>query len=136
MPDARLACFIVWMPRGQAPALLSFCRSEESGMILVRLDWLLCRGGRTLVSRTSLLVSEDGSAGGYEQDVVYTDMATTWISTERGLLEDKMAVFSAEFRLFCKSEQVKGAALKVAIVYRSGSEAYVPKVCGSGLALV
>mmetsp|Transcript_29910 Transcript_29910/g.21666 ORF Transcript_29910/g.21666 Transcript_29910/m.21666 type:complete len:180 (+) Transcript_29910:1-540(+) len=61
------------------------------------------------------------------QDVVYTDMATTWISTERGLLEDKMAVFSAEFRLFCKSEQVKGAALKVAIVYRSGSEAYVPK---------
>eukprot|EP00287_Rhodomonas_sp_CCMP768_P033231 CAMPEP_0202853734 /NCGR_PEP_ID=MMETSP1389-20130828/90634_1 /ASSEMBLY_ACC=CAM_ASM_000865 /TAXON_ID=302021 /ORGANISM="Rhodomonas sp., Strain CCMP768" /LENGTH=265 /DNA_ID=CAMNT_0049532291 /DNA_START=12 /DNA_END=811 /DNA_ORIENTATION=+ len=61
------------------------------------------------------------------QDVAYTDMATTWISTERGLLEDKMAVFSAEFRLFCKSDPVKGAPLKVAIVYRSGSEAYVPK---------
>ncbi len=48
-----------------------------------------------------------------------------------------MAVFSAEFRLFCKSsEQVKGAALRVAIVYRSGSEAYVPKVPESTTAVM
>mmetsp|Transcript_39313 Transcript_39313/g.94800 ORF Transcript_39313/g.94800 Transcript_39313/m.94800 type:complete len:174 (+) Transcript_39313:2-523(+) len=61
------------------------------------------------------------------QDGVYTDVASTFLQLSSGLREDKVAVFSAEFRLFCKGELIKDEALTASVVYRSGSEAYTPK---------
>merc|ERR1712205_102470 len=58
------------------------------------------------------------------QDNAYNDMISSYIQTSSGLTEDKMAVFSAEFRLFCKSEQIKDVPVHASISYRSGSGAF------------
>ncbi|EKX47324.1 hypothetical protein GUITHDRAFT_152080 [Guillardia theta CCMP2712] len=58
------------------------------------------------------------------QDSAYTDMATTFIPTRAGVEEDKTAVFITNFRLFCKSEQVKDVNVKASVSFRSGSGSY------------
>merc|ERR1712216_508205 len=55
------------------------------------------------------------------QDNAYNDMISSWIQTSSGLTEDKLAVFTAEFRLFCKSEQIKDVPLHATVGFRSGT---------------
>eukprot|EP00960_Hanusia_phi_P012745 372507-Hanusia_phi.AAC.6 len=61
-------------------------------------------------------------------------MATTFIPTRAGVEEDKTAVsdlsdvFITNFRLFCKSEQVKDANVKASVSFRSGSGSYTAQV--------
>ena len=76
-------------------------------------------------------------------------MATTFIPTRAGVEEDKTAVndliltrilvrglltsgifqvFITNFRLFCKSEQVKDVNVKASVSFRSGSGSYTVQV--------
>merc|ERR1712216_1014697 len=52
------------------------------------------------------------------QDNAFNDMASSFVQTYSGVSEDKVAVFTAEFRLYCKSEQLKDVPVHASISYR------------------
>merc|ERR1712216_2805 len=60
------------------------------------------------------------------QDNIFTDISVYQLLGANGLQETKSAVFTAEFRLFCKNEQIKDAPVHASIKFRSGSGAFSP----------
>merc|ERR1712216_206657 len=70
------------------------------------------------------------------QDNAFNDMASSFVQTYSGVSEDKVAVFTAEFRLYCKSEQLKDVPVHASISYRSGSGAFKPVATLSDVAVI
>merc|ERR1712070_849967 len=60
------------------------------------------------------------------RDNIFTDISVYQLLGANGLQETKSAVFTAEFRLFCKNEQIKISPVHASIKFRSGSGAFLP----------